>query len=93
MTATSFTTRMDTKLKSRLEKIARFEDRSASFIANQAIRALIEDREYTHSLIKIGLEQIEAGLSISEERMDEWVESWASGEDLPFPKATLSSKS
>ncbi len=93
MPATSFTTRMDTDLKSRLEKVAKFEDRSASFMANQAIRALVEDREYTHGLIQIGLEQSDAGLSISEERMDEWVEAWANGEDRPFPKAELSSKS
>jgi len=87
MSSTSFTTRIDADLKSRLEKIARLEDRSASYIANQAIRALVEDREYTHELIHIGLEQIDAGKSISEEEMDEWAESWAKGEDRPFPKA------
>ena len=93
MSSTSFTTRIDSDLKSRLEKIARLEDRSASYIANQAIRALVEDREYTHELIRIGLEQIDAGESISEEEMDEWAESRAKGEDRPFPKARSASGS
>lgn len=91
--SSSFTTRIDAELKSRLERIARFEERSASYIANQAIRALVEDREYTHQLIQIGLEQIEAGRSISEREMDEWVEGWAEGENRPFPKASLTSNS
>ncbi len=85
--SSSFTTRIDSGLKLRLEKIAKLEDRSASYIANQAIRALVEDREYSHRLVEIGKEQIAEGVSISEERMDAWVEAWAKGEDRPFPKA------
>ena len=87
MAATSLTTRMDSDLKQRLQKIAKLEDRSTSYIANQAIQALVEDREYTHGLIEIGLKQIEDGASISHERMDAWMDAWAEGEDLPFPKA------
>ena len=51
---TSFTTRIDSDLKKRLEKIARLDDRSASYVVNQAIEAMVQDREYTHSLIRIG---------------------------------------
>lgn len=93
MSKTSFTTRIDTELKAKLEDIARQEERSASYMANQAIQALVEDREYTQRLIDIGLQEIAAGNTISEERMDDWVNSWSEGEERPFPAATNSSDS
>lgn len=86
MPTTTFTTRIDIDLKSKLEHIAKLEDRSASYMANQAIQALVEDREYTHHLIQHGLHEIEAGNTISEKHMDSWVNAWAEGQDLPFPK-------
>ena len=92
MAATSLTTRIDASLKQRLQKIAEFEDRSTSYIANQAIQALVEDREYTYGLIEIGLQQIESGASISEDRVDDWMKAWADGADLPFPKADAAAK-
>lgn len=92
MPTTSFTTRMDSDLKAKLEKIAGYEERSASYIANQAIRAFVEDREYTRRLIEFGLEEIEAGNTISEKQMDEWVDAWSNGEDRPFPRPTKSAE-
>lgn len=83
MTTTTFTTRLDTNVKSTLETIARHEKRSASYLANQAITALVEEREATHDLIKVGLQLIEKGISISEEAMDAWVEGPT---DAPFPE-------
>jgi len=88
MATTSFTTRMDSDLKARLERIAHYEERSASFVANQAIKALVEDREYSHRLIELGLREIEAGRIIPENEMDAWVDDWSEGNERPFPVAT-----
>ena len=90
MATTPFTTRIDRDLKKRVEKIAKHEDRSASYVVNQAIEAMVQDREYTYSLISLGLQQIDAGETISEAKMDKWVEEWSQGEEAPFPKASKS---
>ena len=62
MASASFTHRMDPDLRVELEKIARFDDRSASYIANLAIRAFVEERQATRELVLEGLRQVEAGV-------------------------------
>ena len=84
MTTTTFTTRIDTQVKTDLEAIAKYEDRSASYLANQAISALVEERKATHDLVAVGLKLIDKGVSISEKSMDEWFEG---PDDAPFPIA------
>ena len=78
-----FTTRLDTSLKNRLEKIAHYEDRSTSYVANRAIQNFVEEREATRELIEVGLNLAEKGVSISEYAIDSWLNS---PEDTPFPK-------
>ncbi len=79
----SFTTRIDADLKAELERIARFEDRSASYMANQAIRNFVEERRATRDLVKLGLEMIENGApGIPEEDVEAWL---MAEEEQPFP--------
>lgn len=83
MSKTVFTTRMDEDLKARLERVAKYENRSASFMANQAIKALVEEREQTHALVNVGLQLIERGDGmISSEAVDDWLRA---GDDERFP--------
>ena len=83
MTTTTFTTRIDTDLKTRLQKIAETDQRSASYMANEAIRLMVEDREATQKLIEFGLEDIKRGIAISEEAVDAWLDG---PEDAQFPE-------
>lgn len=83
MPTATFTTRMDVDLKERLQKIAGYDRRSASFVANQAILNLVEEREATRELIETGLMLADQGISISEGA----IHAWMSGpEDAPFPE-------
>ncbi len=59
MPTSSFTARIDVDLKSELEAIARFEDRSASWLANQALRNFVDERIATRELLRAGLELVE----------------------------------
>lgn len=59
MPTASFTARIDADLKAELEAIARFEDRSASWLANQALRNFVEERIATRELLRAGLKLIE----------------------------------
>ena len=79
----TFTTRIDSNLKARLEQIAQFEDRSASYIANQAIASLIEEREATYGLIDTALALVDQGEVLSETAVDDWL---AAPTDAQFPK-------
>ena len=84
MPTTTFSTRIDADLKRRLERIAQYEDRSASYLANQAIRALVEEREATHALVRTGLDLVEIGDTLSEDEVDAWLEA---GSGAAFPDA------
>ena len=83
MATTSFTTRIDTELKSDLEQIARFEDRSASYMANQAIKALVEERKATRELVQTGLALVEQNApSVAPDAVHDW---FMADDDRPFP--------
>ena len=83
MPTSTFTTRIDVDLKERLQKIAQYDRRSASFMANQAILNLVEEREATRELIETGLMLADKGISISSEAIHAWMNG---PEDAPFPE-------
>lgn len=83
MGTTSFTTRIDTDLKQSLERIAQFEERSASWVANRAIRSFVEEREATRALLKTGLDLVSQGAKgISASSVHEWMNG---DEKIAFP--------
>lgn len=84
MPTAPFTARIDQDLKAELEQIARYERRSAGFIAGQAIRNLVEERRATRELIETGLKLVEMGApSLSSQEFHSWLEG---GEDAAFPR-------
>lgn len=83
MPTTSFTTRIDTDLKTDLEQIAQFEDRSASYMANLAIRNFVEERKATRELVDVGLEMVARGMpGIVPEAVHDWM---LVDDERPFP--------
>ena len=91
MASASFTHGMDPELRAEIEKIARFEDRSASYVANLAIRGFVDERQATRDLVREGLRQVETGApSIPPDEVRDWL---LADVDRPFPegwKAPLS---
>jgi len=84
MVSASFTHRMDPDLRAELEKIARFDDRSASYVANLAIRAFVEERRATRELVAEGLRQVEDGApSVTPEAVHDWL---VAADDRAFPR-------
>lgn len=83
MTTTTFTTRLDVGLKSRLQRIAEQDRRSASFMANQAIENFVAEREATIELVELGLKLADKGVSISQAAIQKWMRGPA---NAPFPK-------
>jgi len=84
MATASFTHRIDADLRAELERIARFEDRSASYVANLAIRAFVEERQATRELVIEGLQQVAAGApGVSADEVRDWL---LAEDDSPFPE-------
>ena len=85
MPTAMFTTRLDAELKAELERIARAEDRSASWVANQAIHAFVEERRAVRNLMEVGLEMVERGdPGVAPEAVHDWM---LADDDRPFPAA------
>jgi predicted transcriptional regulator len=85
MPTAMFTTRLDTELKVELERIALAEDRSASWVANQAIRAFVEERRAVRDLLDAGLEMVARESSgAAPEEVHDWM---LADDDRPFPAA------
>jgi predicted transcriptional regulator len=75
MATTTFTTRMDVNVKARLDDIAKYEDRSVSYVANKAIEAFVDERDQTRALIKTGIELIDKGAVASSDAVNAWLDA------------------
>jgi predicted transcriptional regulator len=86
MTAVPFSMRLDPDLKEAVEKEARREDRSASYVFQQAAREYVERKEQFRAMMA-ELEDEEAkGEFISSGKMRAWVASWGTANELPSPE-------
>ena len=88
MATTPFTTRIDAELKADLERIAGQERRSASYMANLAIRNLVEERKATRELVDLGLDMVRTGApGVAEADVEAWL---ADDDERPFPSPRAS---
>jgi predicted transcriptional regulator len=78
-----FTTEIDAGLNRALEEIARFDNRSASDLVDQAIRNLVEERQATRELVRHGLRLVDADdvKAIDRAALHDWLMS--DEEDFP----------
>lgn len=90
MTSPRFTMRLDADLKDWLETEAKRQDRSAAYLAKQAIQALREKTEAKSDMIRNALVEADKGLFVSEEAMTAWFESLGTDQELPEPEADIS---
>lgn len=78
--------RIDAELKDQLTKLAKQQDRSASYVAEQAIRDRIAFEQAQVRAIEEGLAQANRGELIPHEEVKAWVESWGTENELPAPE-------
>jgi predicted transcriptional regulator len=91
--ATPVSLRLDPKLKTRLQRAAKAEKRSLSFVAQEAIASYLDARDWRHEQIeaayKASLQETEF---VSGEAAMAWVNSWGSGKELPRPAPDVTRK-
>ena len=89
MASTTFSMRMDADVKRRLEERAALEDRSAAYIANQAIEDFLVREDTMRTSIRAAIAEADKGVFISGEAVERWMERWADGHEEPFPEADI----
>lgn len=86
MSSTTFTVRIDTGVKRRLEKLAKSTGRSRSFLAAEAISEYLAINEWQVAGIKQAIASLDRGEGVPHERVKDWVDSWGSANERPVPK-------
>jgi len=81
-----FTMRLEPELKDWLETEAKRQDRSAAYVAKQAIQSLKDKTEAKAQMIQDAIEEADKGVFISEEKMTAWFESLGTDNELPEPE-------
>jgi predicted transcriptional regulator len=89
MATTPFSFRIDEKLKTKLEKAAAREQRSASHVVHQAVTAYLDRQDAKRKAIREAMAEAEKGVFISEEAMDAWIDSWGTERELPPPEPDI----
>jgi predicted transcriptional regulator len=86
MPSTTFTVRVGTGVKRRLERLAKSTGRSRSFLAAEAINEYLETNEWQVSGIKRAIASLDRGEGVAHDSVKDWVASWGSANEKPAPK-------
>ncbi len=86
MSSTTFTVRVDSASKKRLEKLAKSTGRSRSFLTAEAINEYLDANEWQVAGIKRAIASLDRGEGVSHTGVKAWVESWGSTNERPRPK-------
>ena len=86
MKSTTFTVRVDTGVKKRLERLAKSTGRSRSFLAAEAIDAYLEINEWQVAGIKHAIASLDRGEGVPHDQVKDWVASWGGANEKPAPK-------
>ena len=86
MSSATFTVRVDSGVKKRLERLAKSTGRTRSFLAAEAINGYLEINEWQVAGIKRAIASLDRGEGISHDQVKNWVASWGSANEKPAPK-------
>src|SRR5258707_3421877 len=86
MRSTTFTVRVDTGVKKRLERLAKSTGRSRSFLAAEAINEYLELNEWQVAGIKRAVASLDRGEGIFHELVKDWVASWGGANEKQVAK-------
>lgn len=88
MPSSTFTIRVDSAAKKRLERLAKSTGRSRSFLAAEAINEYLDVNEWQVAGIKQAITSLDRGQGVSHEQVRDWVESWGNAKERPLPKSS-----
>ena len=86
MASTTFTVRIGSAVKKRLDRLAKSTGRSRSCIATEALGTYLDINESQVAGIKRAIKSMDRGEGIPHEQVKEWMASWGTKNELPVPK-------
>ena len=86
MASTTFTVRVETDVKKRLEKLAKSTGRSRSFLAAEALSEYLDVNEWQVAGVRKAMGTLDRGESVPHEQVKVWVNSWGGKRERPAPK-------
>jgi predicted transcriptional regulator len=87
MTTTTFSVRVRSSTKSRLEKLAKSTGRSRAFLASEAISAYLDTNEWQVAGITRALASLDRGKGIAHARVSVWVAAWETRKESRPPRS------
>jgi RHH-type transcriptional regulator, rel operon repressor / antitoxin RelB len=85
MPSTTFTVRVESEVKRRLEKLARSTGRSRSYLAAEALNDYLDVNEWQVAGVKRAIASLDRGEGISHQEVKDWVSSWGRKRERPVP--------
>ncbi|HVU43551.1 MAG TPA: CopG family ribbon-helix-helix protein [Xanthobacteraceae bacterium] len=86
MSSTTFSVRVESGIKKRLEKLAKSTGRSRSFLAAEALNGYLDVNEWQVAGIKQAMDSLDRGEGIPHNEVKDWVKSWGRKRERPAPK-------
>jgi RHH-type rel operon transcriptional repressor/antitoxin RelB len=86
MTSTTFTVRVDSVAKERLESLSKSTGRSRSFLAAEAIEQYLDVNEWQVAGVKAAIKSIDERGGAAHEDVKAWIASWGGDHELSRPK-------
>jgi RHH-type rel operon transcriptional repressor/antitoxin RelB len=86
MSSTTFTVRVKTDVKKRLEKLAKSTGRSRSYLAAEALNEYLDVNERQVAGVRKAMGSLDRGEGIQNEQVKAWVNSWDGKRERPTPK-------
>ena len=86
MSSTTFTVRVDSEVKKRLEKLARSTGRSRSYLAAEALNDYLDVNEWQVAGIKQAMASMERGEGVPHKDVKDWVRSWGRKQEQTPPR-------
>jgi RHH-type transcriptional regulator, rel operon repressor / antitoxin RelB len=86
MASTTFTVRVEARVKKRLEKLAKSTGRTRSFLAAEALNDYLDLNEWQVAGVKQAIGSLDRGEGVSHDDVKDWVNTWGRKRERPVPK-------
>jgi RHH-type rel operon transcriptional repressor/antitoxin RelB len=86
MPSTTFTVRVESGVKKRLERLARSTGRTRSFLTAEALNEYLALNEWQVAGVKQAISSLDRGEGIPHDEVKDWVNSWGGKRERSVPK-------
>ena len=85
MPQTTIRIKLDSALQARLAALAEDRKKPVSEVVAEVISVFFATDSWEHKHIRSGMAELEAGQSVSNDRVMEWLDNWGKQNELPAP--------